>query len=192
MPSPLPIEDRIERAAQLVLRSRIFFDIWFYFEGADTRPHLLDTMNEFSEFFRFAPHAHFVAFVVSVAALFEKRRDTITLPALSREMARAGMLSPQAYSEVEALISHAEPLAGKVTILRHNAFAHRSARISYDDIFKAAAITPAQMRELTEIALKVANALLRARGHQEQFFNELAREDAETMMRVLQSATHNG
>jgi hypothetical protein len=52
VPPPRPIEDRIERAAQLVLRSRVFFDIWLYFEGAYTRPHLLDTMNEFSEFFR--------------------------------------------------------------------------------------------------------------------------------------------
>lgn len=191
-PTPLPIDDRIERAAQLVLRSRIFFDIWFYFEGADTRPDLLDTMNEFSEFFRFAPHAHFVAFVVSIAALFEKRRDTITLPALSKGTAKAGMLSPQAFSEVETLIDQAEPLASKVAILRHNAFAHRSARISYDDVFKVAEVTAGQMRELTEIALRIANAMLRATGRQEHFFNELVREDVETMMKVLKSATHHG
>jgi hypothetical protein len=78
----LPIDDRIERAAQLILRSRIFFDIWVYFESNDTRLGLLDTMREFNEFFRFAPHAHFVAFVVTMAALFDKRPDTISLPLL--------------------------------------------------------------------------------------------------------------
>jgi hypothetical protein len=31
-------------------------------------------MRRFNEFFRFDPHAHFVAFVVHMAALFEKRR----------------------------------------------------------------------------------------------------------------------
>lgn len=34
MRTVLPIDDRVERAAQLVLRSGIFFDIWFYFEMA--------------------------------------------------------------------------------------------------------------------------------------------------------------
>jgi hypothetical protein len=38
----LPINERLERAAQLVLRSRIFYDIWIYFEG-DTRADILDT-----------------------------------------------------------------------------------------------------------------------------------------------------
>jgi hypothetical protein len=86
MPTLFPIDHHLERAAQLVLPSRIFFDIWFYFEGKDTRPAIIDTMQQFSEFFRFDPHAHFVAFVVHIAALFEKRGRTISLPGLAKEM----------------------------------------------------------------------------------------------------------
>jgi hypothetical protein len=40
----LPIDVRLDRVGQLVVRSRIFYDIWFYFEGADTRPTILDVM----------------------------------------------------------------------------------------------------------------------------------------------------
>jgi hypothetical protein len=185
MRAPLPIDDRIERAAQLVLRARIFFDIWFYFEGRDTRASIFKTMEEYSEFFRFAPHAHFVALIVSIAAVFDKRRDTIALPGLAREMDKANLLPPQTKSEVDALMAQAAPLASKVTILRHNAFAHRSATLSCDDAFKAAAVTVLQMRELTEIALKIANHLTQARGRGQHFFNELAREDAEAMMKAL-------
>ncbi len=121
----LPINERLERAAQLVLRSRIFYDIWIYFEG-DTRADILDTMQEFSEFFRFDPHAHFVAFIVHTAALFEKRKDTINLPLLAKEVmptSKMGGASPSQYpAEINALLDQAKPLASKVIILRNNLF----------------------------------------------------------------------
>jgi hypothetical protein len=191
----LPIDDRIERAAQLVLRSRVFFDIWFYFESNDTRPALLNTMEEYNEFFRFAPHAHLVAFVVTICALFDKRRDTLSLLNLVTEMTSANLLSSLSQSEVGALVDEAKPLVSKIRILRHNAFAHRSAIMSYDDVFKMAALTPLQMRKLTEIALKITNQLARARGRGEHFFNELVRGAAEAMMKTLKdchSATVTG
>jgi hypothetical protein len=72
MATPLPLDERIELSAQLVKRARIFHGIWFFYEGAETRPAILDTMNCYSEFFRFESHAHFVSLVVHLAALFEK------------------------------------------------------------------------------------------------------------------------
>jgi hypothetical protein len=190
MPKPrlLPIDERLERAAQLVLRSRVFLDIWFYFESKDTRPAIIDTMRCFNEFFRFAPHAHFVAFVVHIAALFEKRRDTISLPSLARELKRSNLISEQAAAEIDALLSQADQLAPKVRILRSNLFAHRSAALSYDEAFKMAAVTPGEMRDLTEIALKIANRLLWARGLGDHFFNPLPREDAEAMLKALKES----
>jgi hypothetical protein len=181
----LPIDDRIERAVQLVLRARIFFDIWFYFEGADTRRGILDTMDEYSEFFRFAPHAHLVAFVVSISAVLDKRRGTISLFHLAEEMKGGNLLPMQVEKEIGDLLTQAEPLRSKIAILRHNAFAHRSAVLSYDDAFRMAAVTAGEMRDLTEIALKISNKLARARGLSEQFFNPLPRADAEEILVAL-------
>lgn len=187
---PLPLEERVERAAQLVVRARVFFDIWAYFEG-DTRAGLLDTMNEFSEFFRLAPHAHFVAYCVTMAALYDKRRDTITLTSLPRELAKKGILTTVVEAEVQVLLAGALPTANKVGILRHNVFAHRSASLSYDDVFKLAAITAAQMRELTELSLQIANILLRSCGRPEQYINDLPLHDAKAIMMALRGATNN-
>jgi AbiU2 len=184
----LPINERIYRAVQLVLRARIFFDIWFYFEAKKTRSAILDTMQEYSEFFRFMPHAHQVAFIVTIATLFDKRTDTISLPHLVREMTRNKQLSQRTQAEVNELINKVKPLESKVTILRHKAFAHRSARTSYDDVFKEANVTANQMRNLTEIALQIANKLAEARGVSIGFFNELPREDAARMMLALMKA----
>jgi hypothetical protein len=185
MPLAFPIDDRLERAAQLVVRARIFYDIWLFFEGKKTRPAIIDTMNRFSEFFRFDPHAHFVAFIVHIAALFEKRNDTINLPQLLKEMEKAKQISTSDIMEVRALLKQAEPLASKANILRSNLFAHRSASVSYADAFKKAAITPIQLRKLTEIGLKIANGLLKARGSNDYIFSTLPRMHADAMLKAL-------
>jgi hypothetical protein len=181
----LPLEERLDRIAQHVIRAGLFLDLWFYFEESDSRCQIIETMEHYNEFFRFAPHAYFVAYVIYMAGVFDKRGDTISFGPLVREMKAVGHLDGPDATAVDALLAKAKPVAAKVVILRHKAFAHRDAHISYNDIFKLAAVTPVQLRELTEVALQIANHLLVARGLQDQYFTELPREAAEEMMKVL-------
>jgi hypothetical protein len=148
--------------------------------------------ERFSEFFRFDPHAHFVAFVVHIAALFEKRKDTINFRRLVKEMEQAGLISVQNAAEVDALLTRAQPFASKVTILRSNLFAHRSATLSYADAFKKAAVTAKQLCYLTNVALKIANRLLIVRGRNDQFFNALPANHADAILRVLSRSPAEG
>jgi hypothetical protein len=76
----------------------------------------------------------------------------------------------------------------KVTILRHNLFAHRSASLTYSEAFEMAGLTREQLADLTETALKIANALLLARGLPDQFFHPGPREHAEALLRTLRRA----
>ena len=181
----LPLEERLYRAGQHVVRARLFLDLWFYFEEKTTRAKIVDTMREYNEFFRFTPHAYFVAYIVHIAAMFDRRKDTISLPRLAKEMKMSRLLQGNSAAEVDRLLAEAAPIASKVLVLRHYAFAHRSARISYDDAFKQAAVKPNQLHELTEVALKIANRLLLARGLKDEAFTTLPREDAEKMMKAL-------
>ena len=57
--------------------------------------------------------------------------------------------------------------------------------ISYDEVFKLAALRPDQLRDLTDVALKIANRLLLARDLKDEPFASLPREDAEKMMKAL-------
>jgi hypothetical protein len=126
-----PLDERVRIAGQLAVRSRIFFDIWWFYKGAGTRGKIIYMMNEYFEFFRFDAYAHFVAFVIHIAALFEDRRDTVNLPALIRE-AKDTITSWAARMVLaEYLLTHARPLVQNVTILRSNLFAHRSTSLSY-------------------------------------------------------------
>jgi HEPN superfamily AbiU2-like protein len=186
---PLPLNDRLERIAQHILRARLFLDLWFYFEERDSRRKIIDTMEEYNEFFRFTPHAYLVTYVIYMAGVFDKSRGTISLEPLVRDVKAAGQLKAQDAAVADALLVQAKPIADKVAILRHKAFAHRSAHISYDDVFKMAAVKPDELRELTNVALEIANRLLLACGLRDQFFTDLPREAAQAMMKALGS--HN-
>src|SRR5258708_6090075 len=89
---PLPLNQRLDRIGQHIVRARLFLDLWFYFEEQDSRRKIIDTMRESDE-----------------------------------------------------------------------------------------------VRELTDIALEIANQLLLAGGLQNQYFNEMPREAAEAMMKALVS-----
>jgi hypothetical protein len=182
---PLPLDKRLYHAGQHVVRARLFLDLWFYFEEKTTRAKIIGTMREYNEFFCFTPHAYFVAYVIHIAAMFDRTKDTISLTRLVNEMKAGRFIQGRDAAEVDALLAEAAPIAEKVTVLRHRAFAHRSASISYNDVFKLASVRPDQLRDLTEIALKVANRLLIARGLKDEYFTTLPREAAEAMMKAL-------
>ena len=184
----LPLKVRVDRVAQHVIRARLFLDLWFYFEEDRSRREIIETMREYGEFFRFTPHAYLVTYVVYVAGIFETRQDTISLVVLIREMKAAGQLNGQDEAAVSSLLSSAKPIAKKVAILRNNAIAHRTISMSYNEVFKLADITPGELRDVTDIALKIANRLLQSCGLQDQHFTDLPREDAVSMMTALAKA----
>jgi hypothetical protein len=182
---PLPLNQRLDRIAQHIVRARLFLDLWFYFEERESRCKIIETMREYNEFFRFTPHAYFVGYVIYMAGVFDKTTGTISFSHLVSEMKKEGQLKGQEAAAVDALLVEVKPVVDKVLILRHKAFAHHSAHISYNDVFQMAAVKPAELRDLTDTALKIANRLLLARGLQDQYFTELPRDAAEAMMKSL-------
>lgn len=181
----LPLNERLDRIGQHIVRARLFLELWFYFEEERSRRKIIETMQEYSEFFRFTPHAYLVTYVIYMAGVFDKTRGTISLASLIREVKSGGQLRTDEATIVDELMVEAKPVADKVAILRHKAFAHRSAHIGYNDVFKLAAVKPNQLRDLTDMALKIANQLLLARGLQNQHFTQLPRGAAEAMIEAL-------
>ncbi|MHB8697735.1 MAG: AbiU2 domain-containing protein [Sulfuricaulis sp.] len=185
MATPSPINERLETAGDLVVRARIFYDIWWLYEGADTRPQIIDAMNHYPDFFRFDSHAHFVAFVVHLAGLFETRKDTINLPGLVSELAESKLLEPSTVVEAESILSEAMTLIPKVIILRSNLFAHRSGSVSYAEAFRKADVTANQLGDLSSLSLRLVNLLLLARGLEDQIFHTVPRAYLKAMLDAI-------
>jgi hypothetical protein len=169
----LPIDEQLSRAGQLVVRARIFLDVWWAYNASDSRPILLPPMQHYPEFFRFDEHAHLVSFIVHIAALFENDRRTVNFQRLLKDLRALSPGSCPFLAEAALRLSQIDPLTKKISILRNNLFAHRSASLSYADAFQKAAITANDFHHVTAEALAIANSLLKARGLQPQFFNEM-------------------
>jgi hypothetical protein len=177
------LAERLQIAGQMVVRAQIFFDCWWYYESTETRPAILGTMNDYSEFFRFDSHAQFVSMVMYLGSLYDKRRDTITLPRLAKETASA-IPARAAELPVDAL-SKAEALAEKLSELRHNLFAHRSASVSYAEAFRRANITAFEIRELLALSFDVVNRLMAMHSLPEVVDHALSRSDLVQLLRRL-------
>lgn len=169
----------------MVVRAHIFFDCWWYYESIETRPAILDTMNDYSEFFRFDSHAHFVSMVMYLGSLFDKRRDTITLARLVKET-KSAMPARTAELPLDTL-ARAESLAEKLSELRHNLFAHRSASVRYEEAFTRADITANEIRELLALSFDVVNKVLAMHNLPEAVRHTPSRGDLIQLLRKLGS-----
>jgi len=181
-PDELPFDDQLKTAATLVVRARIFFDINWFYEGLPTRGKILESMNRYSEFFRYDSHAHHVAFVVHIATLFDNRKDVISLPRLAGKARQARLIDDRTMEIVQNLLNEALVFSNKVVMLRNNLFAHRSAHISNRLVYEQANVTSDQLRELTDCALSIVNFMLVARGQKEVFFHTPPVDDAAAML----------
>ena len=82
----LSLNEQIDVAKNQLVRARISLDIWWHYIGSPTRDEVLESMNEFLEFFRFDEHAHRTAFIIQIATLFDKRKGAVTLENLKNAM----------------------------------------------------------------------------------------------------------
>jgi hypothetical protein len=177
-------DDRVVTASRLVIRTGIYLDIWDFYQGPG-RARILDTMNKFSEFFRFDEHAHRFSFIVHIAALFEKKIDTINLVQLTKELSEAGRISAESAREIEQLFTLVKRVIRGVRIIRNNAFAHRNDSISFDEAFKMANISMNDLSDLMNAALRIMNILLITCDRGEEEFFMLPLEDVRHIFATL-------
>jgi hypothetical protein len=187
----MEFDEKIALLQQLTMRAYIFHQIWWIYEGVDTKPKFDAAYHDFSEFLRFDCHAQWVSMIMYLSLLFEARRDTVNLRALIQEAATAGVPAAQIDTATQ-ILKQADHLAKKVAILRSNLFAHRSAELSYEDAFRKAEITPNQLRELAEASLRALNVISKARGGPEPSFSHLTREHTLRMLDKLAPTSDGG
>ena len=189
MKKPIHIDDRLEIIGNLVVRARIFFEIWWFYEGAETRPQILETMNEYPEFFRYDSHAHFTSYVIHMAALYEKRQDTINLPSLTTEL---HSVDPNyVENHVTPLFLLTDSVAKKIFILRSSLFAHRSRSLTYATAFDTASVSADEMRDFTATSLQIVNHLRFIKHLPEKIFTPLPQSHIAKILKALHQLSHN-
>ena len=179
----LTFTNKVEIASQLAIRTRIFFDVWWYYEGP-TRKGIVDRLNVYPTFFQFDVHANFVAFVVQLATLFENRPGTINIQSLLNEAKIQGV-ADKTVNTLESKLASTKIPSKKVVILRSNLFAHRSSKLTYSEIFKLANINRDQIDRLIQISFEILEPLAEYCSVQVPFVNDNAVESLKGLINEI-------
>lgn len=133
------------------------FDIWWVYKSKEHRPKYVSTMNRYLGFFDTSIHAHFVAMLIALYPLFETRKDTFNVPIVLKILEKEGRLAGQRKVKVEMYYAEAMPIWRKVSVLRNEAFAHRSKSLTIAQIFEKASIKPDELKHLIDLTKKLIN-----------------------------------
>ena len=125
--------------------AKTHFEVWWA-QASDAKPQLIAVMKDHSDFFRASWDAHYTAFFVYLAHLFDRRADSSSIRtylSVVKDTLPAATLSAFE-SRYEALAKRADP----VITARHKTVAHIDARLSEKDVFASLNVTWNDVREL--------------------------------------------
>jgi hypothetical protein len=179
----LSVEKRIEILTQTIIRARIYYDLWWFLEGEETLPKIIDTLNDYSDFFRFTRHSYFVSIVVHSAIVWDKARDNINLEKVARDVLDKSRFP--AHEDIEKKIECCKNMADGLVTIRHNAIAHRSATETYNAVFQNAGIIPNTIPIMMASWLDITNDLRKLKGLEVAVFRDIPLQNLQSMIRQL-------
>lgn len=179
------LDDRLQRLSRQVVRARVLYDLWWLCAAKELRePHKV-AFDRYSEFFRFLEHGLLIATLVQASIPFDSSKGTLSLNRAIKEITEAGGLDA---AGAKALTLRLETVSAGVTsiqALRHNAFAHLSRAIGYNEAFTKAGLRPMDVRAVIDQAMGVVNALLTARDLDAVEPNSFPAEDGLSLLRDI-------
>lgn len=151
MAKPLPLAEQVAIAGDLAVRCETYYATWLAIANRHNRTKYRVALEAHPEILMSIQGANMFALVCGLHSLFEKDRRHVTLPALSE---KAGNVA------AEQLAQSAE-VARKVAKLRHTQYAHRSGTHTTSAAFKAADLTPNELRQLAIKASAIVRVIAR-------------------------------
>ena len=161
------------------------YDIWWVYKSDRTRPKYIDAMNRYHLFFSTSIHAHFVALIVALYRLYEKRRDTHNIPGLIELVEKEGLIGVTTLTLIRAKYESARPLWKKVAVVRNKAFGHHSAAHTDEEVFREAGVSSNDLKQLLEISKALLNELTQERSDNVHAWNLSGTEDTERLLADL-------
>lgn len=178
-------DESIQELRHTVSVASLNYDIWWVYKSERTRPQYVDIMNRYHLFFSTSIHSHFVALIVALYRLYEKRRDTHNIPRLIDLLEKEGRLSDTVLTSIRAKYATAFPLWKKVSVVRNKAFGHRSIAHTDEEVFREAGVSPNELRDLLEVSKTLLNEITRERDDNVHAWNLSGTHDIERVLADL-------
>src|SRR3989339_857959 len=109
----------IEELHHMIYVAGLNYDIWWTYKGKKYRKLLLDADYHYPLFFQTSLHAHFVAMIVALYQLFEKRNDTVNFHHLVFLVKQVNKFNMKEINNIERRIEKLKPSWIKISTLRN-------------------------------------------------------------------------
>ncbi|MDZ7686930.1 MAG: hypothetical protein U5O39_19905 [Gammaproteobacteria bacterium] len=182
------LDEYLKELREAVSVAGLNHQIWWVYKSKDTRHQFIKTMRRFNLFFQTSEYAHFVTLLVGLYRLYETRTDTYNIPTFLKRIREFGHLPESSVSEAEEIyLNQAKPLWIKVSILRNEAYGHRSSTSTMAEIYQKAGVSPNELHELMEVTKKLLNTLSHAWDNSSHAFNLGSKDATIRMLKALES-----
>lgn len=166
--SRISIDRFIDELRHSVVTAELNYQIWWLYKEKTSRATFAATMNRYTPFFQTGIHAHFVAYLVAIYRLHEKRRDTVNIPRFIDMVDKTESVDPKVIVTARRLLADAKPLWIKAGVLRNEVFGHRAETQDIAHVFSKASVTPDQLvilNNLTKTALNGVTSHFNGTAH---------------------------
>lgn len=125
--------------------AKAHFEVWWA-QVSEARPHLDNVMNNHSDFFHASKDAHYIAFFIYLAHLFDKRTDSSSIHTYFSAIAPT--VNATYLQNLKIKYAELAQRASPLVTARHKTVAHLDARLFEKDVFAPLNITWGEVREI--------------------------------------------
>lgn len=179
----MAIDEHLAELTQTANRADLHYNIWWIYKRE--RPEWVGAMNAYLGFFRASLGAHFVAMVMELYKMLDRRTDSIGLETLLEEAEKEPGFDPGVLASTRLGVDSLMPTWRKISKLRHKLFAHRDLQLDYESIMLSAAIAPDDFRDFIDKSFEVLDRLSSHRGLGTWPRDAMTARDTRAMLRVL-------
>jgi AbiU2 len=161
------------------------FDVWWDLQDACNRDVYESVLDEYQHFFHATIMAHLVTLIVCSYTLYDKSKGTHTIRSLLDRLQRE--TSSTVTSELQQKIDELQDIWLKIKLVRHNVFAHRSETYQAESAFRAANLTPDEIRGFILQSQQIVATIADEAGMPSIFEQKISpTPHTQKMMRTLQ------
>lgn len=181
------VRELIERAIEL---SRSYA-VWRTLVNKESFERHEKVISDYHDFFSATTHSLFQGFSVITYQLFERRKDTTSIPSI---IDRFESTHPAQARQLKDAIAAQKPLLGKVFLIRNNVYAHRNRLKPLECFFSKAGLTAIEMESVVRFTQDTVAAIAEIAGVDTkaeietdiQLRENCSRDDTRLIMETLQ------
>lgn len=141
------MQEDLDRLYEAIQAASLHYHIYHCYKNDVDRPRYAETLNRYIWFFRPSLIAHFVAMIMALTTIYDKRNDVVSIYTLRRELPHKSEEQRSAHKKIRQGLRELRAKIEKVFILRNYVIAHLSSRLSYRKAFETANITLNDFRD---------------------------------------------